>query len=94
MSSAVATVQIDDERVRVTEWAFEPGTETGFHVHGMDYVVLPMTSGALTIVDADGNETVSELIAGVAYSSTSGVAHNVINRSNQKIVFVEVEHKS
>src|SRR5690606_7307755 len=34
---AVPTVQIDNDRVRVTEWRFAPGAETGFHVHEMDY---------------------------------------------------------
>ena len=29
MSKAVATVHIDNEHVRVTEWAFEPGAATG-----------------------------------------------------------------
>lgn len=94
MESADATVQIDDARVRVTEWAFEPNTETGFHTHGMDYVVVPMTSGTLTIADADGVETDNALIAGQSYARETGVAHNVINRTNEKIVFVEVELKA
>ena len=36
------TVQVDNERVRITEWRFAPGAETGEHVHGMDYVVVPV----------------------------------------------------
>jgi len=56
--------------------------------------VILMASGTLTIVDADGNETTSELVAGQSYSRATGVAHNVINRTNEKIVFVEVEHKA
>ena len=94
MGSATATVQVDDARMRVTEWAFEPDADTGFHTHGMDYVVVPMISGTLTIADADGNETTSQLVAGQAYSRAAGVAHNVINRSDAKIVFVEVESKA
>ena len=94
MGSAIATVQVDDARMRVTEWAFEPGTDTGFHTHGMDYVVVPMTSGTLTIADANGVEITSELVAGQSYSRAAGVAHNVINRSDAKIVFVEVESKA
>ncbi len=41
LPKAVATVQVDNERVRVTEWRFAPGAETGEHVHRMDYVVVP-----------------------------------------------------
>ena len=43
--SAVATVQLDNERVRVTEWRFAPGAATGWHRHEHDYVVVPMTTG-------------------------------------------------
>ena len=42
---AVATVKIDNERVRVTEWRFAPGAATGWHRHELDYVVVPMTTG-------------------------------------------------
>jgi len=31
---AVPTVQIDNERVIVTEWRFASGAETGWHTHG------------------------------------------------------------
>jgi quercetin dioxygenase-like cupin family protein len=48
-SSAVATVQVDNERVRVTEWRFAPGAATGWHRHELDYVVVPMTTGRLRI---------------------------------------------
>ena len=32
---ATPNVQIDNERVIVTEWTFEPGAETGWHRHGL-----------------------------------------------------------
>jgi hypothetical protein len=40
---ATATTLVDDERVRVTRFDFAPGQETGWHVHGHDYVVTPVT---------------------------------------------------
>ena len=40
---AVPTVLLDDSVVRVTRWDFEPGADTGHHVHGLGYVVVPMT---------------------------------------------------
>ena len=44
---AVATVQVDNDEVIVTEWRFAPGAETGRHRHGYDYVVcLLYTSDA------------------------------------------------
>ena len=44
---ATSTVQMENERVIVTEWRFAPGAETGHHVHAHDYVVVPLTSEAV-----------------------------------------------
>ena len=52
--AAVATVQVDNERVIVTEWRFAPGAETGWHRHGYDYVVVPQTTGQLLLETRDG----------------------------------------
>jgi quercetin dioxygenase-like cupin family protein len=90
---ASPTVQVDDERVRVTEWHFPPGAETGRHQHEMDYVVVPMTSGALTIVFPDGKTVTSDLTAGLSYARKTGVDHNVINDNDFPFTFVEVEIK-
>jgi len=46
---ATATVEIDDAHVRVTRWDFEAGAETGWHRHGMAYVVVPVTDGTLLL---------------------------------------------
>ena len=40
---AVATQMIDDARVRVTRFDFEPDAETGWHRHAMDYVITAIT---------------------------------------------------
>ena len=57
MSKAVATVHIDNEHVRVTEWAFEPGAATGWHRHGFDYVITPVIGGVVEIEDGVGKRT-------------------------------------
>ncbi|MBG02508.1 MAG: cupin [Rhodospirillaceae bacterium] len=90
---AVPTVQVDNDRVRVTEWRFAPGTATGWHRHEFDYVVVPMTTGKLLLKEGDG-ERYAELTAGVSYSREVGVEHNVINANDYEFVFVEVEMKS
>ncbi len=90
---AVPSVQIDDERVRVTEWRFAPGAETGEHVHEMDYVVVPLGDGRLKLVSPDGAESFAELKLGVSYARTAGVHHNVINASGLEFAFVEIELK-
>lgn len=89
---ARSTVQVDDDRVRVTEWRFPPGAATGFHRHEMDYVVVPMTTGRLLLQTPEGESTAS-LTAGQAYARQAGVEHDVINANEYDFVFVEVEIK-
>ncbi len=90
--TAVATVQVDNARVKITEWAFEPGAETGWHTHEMDYVVVPRTSGDLHIDSSDGL-AVSPMSEGLSYYRDAGANHNVINDNAFDFVFVEVEIK-
>ena len=90
--SAVPTIQIDNERVVVTEWRFAPGAETGWHRHAMDYIVVPMTTGRLLAETAKG-EVVTELQAGVSYNRPAGVEHNIVNANDHEFVFIEVELK-
>ena len=41
---AKSTIFEDNDRVRVTEWRFGPGEETGWHRHELDYTVVPLTN--------------------------------------------------
>jgi len=90
---ARATVQVDNERVKVTEWRFAPGAETGWHRHAYDYVVVPMTTGKLKLFDGKQNGF-AELTAGRSYYRAVGVEHNVINANDYEFAFVEVEFKT
>ncbi len=92
MTKATSVVQVENERVIVTEWRFAPGAETGHHVHAHDYVVVPLTSGTLRLVEPGGVRDAS-LQAGVSYARGAGVAHNVINVNDYEFRFVEVELK-
>jgi quercetin dioxygenase-like cupin family protein len=90
---ATATVQVENGRVRVTEWRFPPGTSTGFHRHEYDYVVVPMTTVRLRILTA-GGESAGELVTGQAYFRSAGVEHEVVNDNPFEVVFVETEIKA
>jgi quercetin dioxygenase-like cupin family protein len=90
---AVPTVQVDNERARVTEWRFAPGAATGWHRHEYDYVVVPQVSGRLKLVGPDGKASHADLTAGVSYFRNAGVEHDVINDSGHEFWFVEVELK-
>jgi quercetin dioxygenase-like cupin family protein len=93
LTQASASVQIDNERVLVTEWRFAPGAETGWHRHQHDYVVVPLTTGRLLLKSKEG-DSISELTAGKSYTRRAGVEHNVINASEGEFVFIEIEMKA
>jgi quercetin dioxygenase-like cupin family protein len=87
---ATAHVQIENDWVKVTEWRFAPGAETGHHVHAHDYVVVPLTSGVLRLEDSEGQRE-AQLTSGLAYARAKGVAHNVINANAFEFRFLEIE---
>lgn len=91
--AAEPAVQVDNERVRVTEWRFAPGAATGWHRHEFDYVVVPLMDGRLRIEGRDG-ATVSELKAGASYFRQAGVEHDVVNAGDGAFAFVETEIKT
>src|SRR3954466_13502538 len=85
---AKPSVQVENDRVIVTEWRFPPGGHTGWHRHNHDYVVVPVTTGELHIYD--GKATVpAPLRSGVSYARQVGVEHDVINPNSFEFVFVE-----
>lgn len=90
---AIPTVLIDTPRALATEWRFAPGAETGWHRHGMDYMVVPMTTGNLLIEGAGGSETIVPLQTGIPYARNVGVEHNVVNACDHEFVFIEIELK-
>ena len=92
-NSAKPTQYIDNPRARVIEWRFEPGASTGWHRHEFDYVIVPLATGRLKLLDADGNETIAELEVGVPYFREAGVEHDVINDNAYEFAFMEVEIK-
>ena len=94
LPQAVPTLQVDNARVRITEWRFAPGAETGEHVHEFDYVVVPSGTGRLKLVSPQGDESFAELKHGVSYFRNAGVHHNVINANDFEFAFVEIELKS
>jgi beta-alanine degradation protein BauB len=93
LPQAVPTIQVDDDRVRVTQWRFAPGAETGEHIHQMDYVIVPLGDGRLKIVSPQGEDSIADLKHGVSYARKAGVHHNVINANDFEYAFIEIELK-
>lgn len=92
-TTAQATVQHEDQRVRVTRWDFEPGASTGHHVHQYDYVVVPVTDGQTDIHTPGGAVTRSQLSTGKSYARAAGAEHEVVNAGDRPLAFVEIELK-
>jgi beta-alanine degradation protein BauB len=89
---ATAIPRIEDGRVIATEWRMLPGSETGWHRHERDYVVVYLTSGPLFVESKDGNVSVP-LERGQITSRQAGVEHNVKNQNEFEFIFVELELK-
>ena len=90
---ATATILVDDDRVRVTRFDFAPGAETGWHRHGHDYVVTPVTDCQMLLEEPGGTSREVSMPAGAAYRRQEGVEHNVINAGETAMTFVEMELK-
>ena len=89
-----STLLVEDKKVRVTRFDFEPDQETGWHIHEYDYVITAITDCFMRLQHPDGTETESEVAAGNAYIRDAGVHHNVVNTSDQKMSFIEIEFKN
>jgi hypothetical protein len=81
MLPAQSEVQIDTAEVRVTQWRLAPGSATDHHIHEMDYVIVPVTTGEMTIVAPNGERSKAQLGAGISYFRKAGVEHDVLNES-------------
>ena len=90
-AEAKSITHIEDARFRATEWQFAPGAETGWHRHGHDYVIVPLTDGVLELEEPGGVTRRAELTRHVPYSRRVGVEHNVINGGEGPLAFLEVE---
>jgi beta-alanine degradation protein BauB len=89
---ATASVQLDDDTVRITRWDFQPGAVTGWHSHGWPYFVVMLVAGTLRI--HNGAEiTDVPLGQGQSYRRPAGIQHDVMNGSDHPIAFVEIEVK-
>ena len=89
---ATSTVQVDNERVRVTEWRFAPGEATGWHRHELDYVIVPVVGGTIRLETSDGT-TDTELVSGSSYFREALIEHDVVNAGTSEVTFVEIELK-
>ena len=89
---AEPTYIIDNERVKVGDWRMGPNTQIGHHTHAMDYLVVALSDGELTITGDDG-DIAFPLVSGVTVFGNSGDTHDVQNQGDTEIRFLEIELK-
>lgn len=90
--TATATVLVENDRVKITEWRFGArGDNTGWHRHAFDYVVIPLFNGTLEIDLGCGERVMATLQTGVPYYRDLGTEHDVINANDFECTFVEIE---
>jgi len=93
MAEAKADTLIDDDRVRVTRFDVQPGDETGWHTHGMDYVLTAFTDCPMRL-EEPGRTTREVMVpVGTVYRRDKGVEQNVINGGDVPMTFIETELK-
>ncbi len=84
---------IDNKDVIVNKFILEPKEETGFHLHKLNYVIIPITDGVLKLVNKNNKTSIANLKSGVPYYRKAGIQHNVINNGKSKVIFIELEIK-
>ena len=90
-NQATCELLSEDARIKVWRWTFESGQETGMHIHGFDYIAIPITGGEFTATSDSGEVTEVSQIAGHPYQRSAGVHHNVRFVGPGTASFVEVE---
>lgn len=90
---AIAMREIEDDRIIATRWTFPPNSATGWHKHEYDYMVVPTIGGTLTIQDGAGKLHDYQIDLGKPYQREKGAEHDVINRTDRVVEFVEIEFK-
>jgi quercetin dioxygenase-like cupin family protein len=88
---AQATVLVENEKVKVSEWRFRAGAATGYHRHEYDYVVVPLHTGSLTMLSDTGDRTEASLTVGAPYYRDAGVEHDVLYEGEGEFAFIEIE---
>ena len=89
---ARVTVQLDDERLRVTRFDMAPGDRIAWHHHDLDYLVVPIVDGDLQVVAAGGISP-QRTRAGESYSREAGTEHELVN-GPRPYAFIEIEFKT
>jgi quercetin dioxygenase-like cupin family protein len=88
---AISEQQINTGILRVTKWTIAPNDEIPSHSHEFEYVVVPLVSGVMHVLNSDGSTIETEIRTGQSYAREAGAEHSIANRGSGVIEFVEIE---
>ena len=78
--------------MRVTRWDFAPYSETDWHIHEFDYIVVPII-WSINDANPDGSSMTFDIDQGNSYNRRAGIEHNVQNLTDSETSFLEIEFK-
>jgi quercetin dioxygenase-like cupin family protein len=87
-------VVLENEKVRVVEFALEPGAPMGMHDHPRDRVEITVSGGKVRVTTPDGKTQEAEEKEGsVVFSKASKARHDVVNIGGTTLRAYHVELK-
>lgn len=76
----------------VSRHTLQPGQTTGMHQHILDYVVIPLSDGTVTI-ESEGKLSDFSMQRGIPYARQAGITHSLTNNGSGVVDFIEVEFR-
>ncbi|MET4705628.1 cupin [Frigoribacterium sp. UYMn621] len=89
MTDARATLQSDEEGIRVTRYDMDPGCRIPWHRHEHPYLVVPLSDGVFDVVTSE-QVTPQRTTTGATYRREAGAEHELVNGSTP-YSFIEIE---
>jgi len=88
-------VLLDNDTTKITFHRIKPGEQSGWHLHGVNYVGYHIEAAKLQYERSDGSvgEIQSEPGKSFFYDVGEGFEHNVTNIGDTDMVALEIEYK-
>lgn len=92
--SPLAAVDIieDGARVRIVRYTLPPGASTGWHVHALDYVIVPYVDCRVR-VETGAGPIEAKMKADAPYFRVKGAEHDVVNIMDLPLSFIDIKLK-
>tara|TARA_Y100000590_G_scaffold364139_1_gene422279 strand:+ start:35355 stop:35684 length:330 start_codon:yes stop_codon:yes gene_type:complete len=87
------SIILENDEIIVTHWSFNPGEQTGWHIHEMDYMPIQLSKGKLMFEFTDGTTKEINYVPRTTSIVTAPLEHNAINTSDEIVVALEIEFK-